>query len=373
MDNPATLAAIATEFEADASVSNSANATPAGYWLRIALAAEELAGGASSANANQLGYMLRAAIAMDTVCGTDGSTSFNINEPGYIARIVAALEAYNEETYEGSLEHRLFLAITDFSSGPTPAEIIQAELDAEFSGGRKGAALFPWMPNSLYQEAELTTPALNTDAVGGIRDLSGNNSHASATGSAKPQRIDAGGIVDLWFDGTDDQMFATIASALKPNWTMIAVVDRGLNDAVSALCQLSANSGANDFAHFRAQTSERIATRISALSQSLSAATTPATSTGTFPQGSRTLLTMLIRPDTGNLGLRVNGSSESTVASNWPAALSLGSSITWTLLGGGAGYPLGRFCGGLTIDKLLTGDRLAYWEGVLASNNGITL
>ena len=37
------------------------------------------------------------------------------------------------------------------------------------------------------------------------------------------------------------------------------------------------------------------------------------------------------------------------------------------------GLPGGRFCGALTIDKLLTGERLAYWEGVLAANNGITL
>ena len=115
MTTPATLAAIADAFESDAGASTSANSTPAGYWKRISAAAETMAGAASSANASELGYMLRSAVAVDIRCGTDGSTTFNHGEEGYVARMVSAFETFDNTTYIGSRFYRLLQAITNFN------------------------------------------------------------------------------------------------------------------------------------------------------------------------------------------------------------------------------------------------------------------
>jgi hypothetical protein len=120
MDNPARLALIATEFESDAGASTTANPSEAGYWKRIALAAEEIAGASTSANETLMGYMKRAAVAVDDFCGTDGSATYNPTKAGYYARMVVALEAFNVDTYEGSLEYQLYLAIVAFVGGGAP-------------------------------------------------------------------------------------------------------------------------------------------------------------------------------------------------------------------------------------------------------------
>jgi hypothetical protein len=90
--------------------------TKAGRWLRIALAAEELAGESTSANLNVSGYMLRAALALEAVSGTGGAEE-NSNYAGKLKRIVEALEV-SAGVGSGTLAQRFTVAGQAFTAGP---------------------------------------------------------------------------------------------------------------------------------------------------------------------------------------------------------------------------------------------------------------
>jgi hypothetical protein len=97
------LAATAASLEA-LDEEREGNPGEAGWWRRIALAAEGLAGASSDANPTVEGWMLRTAVALEALKEADGS-AFNAGQEGMLARIVAALEG--EEPGEGSLGKRL--------------------------------------------------------------------------------------------------------------------------------------------------------------------------------------------------------------------------------------------------------------------------
>lgn len=114
------LALIADLIEADAGASTTANPTEAGYWKRIALAAESLAGAGTSANTGKPGYQRRTADALETLAGA--TTTANRTEDGYVRRMVAALEALGTTPVTGSWLYQLQLALDEYVSGPPPAD-----------------------------------------------------------------------------------------------------------------------------------------------------------------------------------------------------------------------------------------------------------
>ena len=119
MTTPSYLAQIATRIETIAGVSSSANATSAGYWKRIAVAAEALAGASTTANATEAGYALRAQKAICTWLSFS-STAYNTTEVGNLAKMVAALSAFEAVFPTGSLERQLLLLLNGYSSGGAP-------------------------------------------------------------------------------------------------------------------------------------------------------------------------------------------------------------------------------------------------------------
>lgn len=89
------------------------NLVEAGYWERMALAAESLTGFSSTANANVEGYMLRTALAFEDMFGGSGQEE-SATEPGYMKRIVDALEI-EAGVSAGSLEQRFITALNSVS------------------------------------------------------------------------------------------------------------------------------------------------------------------------------------------------------------------------------------------------------------------
>jgi len=99
-----------------AGASTAANNTYAGYWQRIALAAESIAGASSSATLFLTGWMKRAATAVAAKTGFAG-TGYNPNEEGYLAWMVAALEFAQSTSTTGSMENRLYQLLTTWVPG----------------------------------------------------------------------------------------------------------------------------------------------------------------------------------------------------------------------------------------------------------------
>lgn len=91
---------------------SSNNDTPTGYYEELARACEALAGTSPSPLANPVddGYLLRAATALETISSTDGSAE-NANYNGLLKRTVDALEDYTGTSSEGTLLHRLRMAV----------------------------------------------------------------------------------------------------------------------------------------------------------------------------------------------------------------------------------------------------------------------
>lgn len=102
------LAIALAELEADSS-DQVGNATFAGRWKQVALAAEQLAGASSTATETINGYMLRAAVALESIAGTTGDEE-NRTRTGLLKRIVDALEAQAGQVYTGSLGYRFRVA-----------------------------------------------------------------------------------------------------------------------------------------------------------------------------------------------------------------------------------------------------------------------
>lgn len=116
------LSLIADLIEADAGASTTANPTEAGYWKRIALAAESLAGAGTSANTGKYGYMRRTADALETLAGA--ATVANRSEDGYVRRMVAACEALGTTPNVGAWLYQFQLAIDEYSAiSPTISAI----------------------------------------------------------------------------------------------------------------------------------------------------------------------------------------------------------------------------------------------------------
>lgn len=112
MIRPADLAILASTLETKAGASTTANTNPAGYWRRIALAAEALAGASTTAAPGTLGYMRRAALALEAKTGTSGSG--NPSAEGYLRRMVNALESKTSIT-AGSIVQRLKTAASAYN------------------------------------------------------------------------------------------------------------------------------------------------------------------------------------------------------------------------------------------------------------------
>lgn len=118
------LALALAELEADTS-DQVGNATFAGRWLQVALAAEQLAGVSTSANSNINGYMLRAAVALETIAGTTGAEE-NRTRSGLLKRIVDALEVQAGQVYTGSPGYRFRVAAGAALYGPAPTPTLAA-------------------------------------------------------------------------------------------------------------------------------------------------------------------------------------------------------------------------------------------------------
>lgn len=119
----AALASIVTSLETAAGASTSANPNESGYWKRIAAAAEVLAGASITTNNHSLGYMKRTAVALESIAGTSGAEE-NANEPGYMKRIVDALEVQSGNVVTGSLMHRLKLGAQNALFSPYGPELV---------------------------------------------------------------------------------------------------------------------------------------------------------------------------------------------------------------------------------------------------------
>lgn len=117
---PQQLALSATAIETTAGASTTANATPPGYWKRIAAASETASSTSSSANADLTGYMLRTAVALESVAGTTGAEE-NANYPGLLKRIVDALEVQAGAVLVGSLGYRAWQGFTNAVFTPAGA------------------------------------------------------------------------------------------------------------------------------------------------------------------------------------------------------------------------------------------------------------
>lgn len=119
---------------------STANANPAGLWLRIATAAEAIANTTPAADAGQNwpGSMLRTAIALETMSGTDG-TEENDNTFGMVKRLYEAAEAIADETFAGREPFlRFVLAVEEMASAGTalvPLGIDNAEIDDDAEVG----------------------------------------------------------------------------------------------------------------------------------------------------------------------------------------------------------------------------------------------
>lgn len=111
------LSLIADEIESDAGISTSANRTPAGYWKRIALAAENIAGAATAANANELGWMRRATLAFEALAGDSLTGGNDESEFGYLARIAYATGILGGGSYSGNFFRQIQLALVDYTGG----------------------------------------------------------------------------------------------------------------------------------------------------------------------------------------------------------------------------------------------------------------
>lgn len=83
-----------------------------------------------------------------------------------------------------------------------------------FSNGEQGAWYDPSDLTTLFQDAAGTTPGAAGSPVGHLLDKSGNNLHASqATTSARPTLVQSGDNYYLQYDGVDDKLTLTLASA----------------------------------------------------------------------------------------------------------------------------------------------------------------
>ena len=94
-----------------------------------------------------------------------------------------------------------------------------------FANGEEGAWYDPSDSSTVWQDAAGTTPAGVGDPVGRIDDKSGNGNHATqSTPTARPTLQVSGGLYYLDFDGTDDLMATTFASAqAQPNTISAAI------------------------------------------------------------------------------------------------------------------------------------------------------
>lgn len=213
------LSLTATQLETAAGITTVSNASPAGYWKRIAAAAEYAAGATTTANSTMFGYMKRAAVALESLSGTSG-TEKNTNEPGYMKRIIDALESLNGASYTGSLPSRMNQASQAWQ-GYNPATL--------FSGGEAGIFALP-SSTACFQDAARTTPSAVGDPVGGWTDSSGRANHlAQATAAARPILRQEDNLYYLECDGADDYMralfeipqpFDRISALRQVSWTL---------------------------------------------------------------------------------------------------------------------------------------------------------
>lgn len=91
-----------------------------------------------------------------------------------------------------------------------------------FGASEVGALLDPSDISSLFQDSAGTTPVTaDGDPVGRISDLSGNANHFTSSGSARPTYRTSGGKHWLEFDGTDDKLTATNATAYLEDHSII--------------------------------------------------------------------------------------------------------------------------------------------------------
>jgi hypothetical protein len=131
MFQPYQLLEIIADLEAQAGIAHDPSITDnyAGMYLRIAIAAETLAGTMSEATDVELGYLRRAVLALENLAGTDGLEETDSYE-GYTKRLMDALEALSEVSTAGTHEDRAVIA-ADSAVFPTPMPM----LDANFAAG----------------------------------------------------------------------------------------------------------------------------------------------------------------------------------------------------------------------------------------------
>lgn len=115
MPTNAQLKAVADALEAQDEV-RTGNRSEAGWWRRIALAAEGASGSTSEANDTVEGWMLRAAVALEGAFGGSGAEE-NRTREGLLKRIVDAMEL-NAGAGTGSLANRLAGAASAVTFGP---------------------------------------------------------------------------------------------------------------------------------------------------------------------------------------------------------------------------------------------------------------
>lgn len=91
-----------------------------------------------------------------------------------------------------------------------------------FTGGKQGVWLDPSDLSTMFKDAAGTQPVTTDgDPVGRLDDLSGNGNHATQTVSASRPTYRTDGILHwLQFDGVDDRLNITLASAVSAPFTI---------------------------------------------------------------------------------------------------------------------------------------------------------
>ncbi len=117
-----------------------------------------------------------------------------------------------------------------------------------FSAGDQGAWFDPSDMTTLFQDDAGTIPVTAADqAVGMIRDKSGNGHHATqATEASKPMLRTSSGLWWLEFDGVDDSLVTPSIPFTSVAMYISAAVRKTSDAAIGVVLEHSTNIGSND-------------------------------------------------------------------------------------------------------------------------------
>jgi hypothetical protein len=243
------------------------------------------------------------------------------------------------------------LSLTRPSNPLGPAAPAFSPLDL-FGSGEEGAWYDPSDLSTVWQDAAGTIPATAGDPVGRIDDKSGNGNHATqSTPTARPTLQTSGGLYYLDFDGVDDALLTTFASAqAQPN-----SVFAGFEYDSASGTYVFDGSPSNRHGLARSGTDIFIFAG-SVLLSSTSPANDPAVAGGLFNTTSSVARMNGVDIVSGNAG-----------SNNW-GGIVLGSRDT-----AAASFLDGRIYGYVGVNRTLTAGEIDDVESYLAAKSGVTL